>query len=194
MFKERQHLYKQMLDEQQQRTPLPVHSDASRTKKTDWDSELFLPLTLTMWTYPSFQTADSSGSSKSIRIVWKRINNLHVYQADRITLLHKQQWFNDNHMMCAHELLKSQFPKYGGLKPTVLKQSKSVKSLPPDSIPILHTHDNAISTIKERTFILAKLVRTSKSVLYVNIANMERQSDCGLFAEKNEIKAELKRI
>ena len=114
------------------------------------------------------------------------------------------------HMMCAHELLRGQFPQYDGLKPTVLQQSKSVKSLPPDSIQILHTRGNhwiAISTINceqgtdvylydslyselsiDTQVILAKLVRTSKSVLYVNVVNVQRQSgtsDCGLFAIAN---------
>ena len=100
---------------------------------------------------PNVVVIDDSDSSESYSDNhWMAIDKIFLYNTDKEVLTSKTIWLNDNHITCAQILLKCQFSQYGGLRCTVLQQTKSLKLLQADSLQILHTRGNhwiAVSTV-----------------------------------------------
>ena len=94
---------------------------------------------------------DNDSSDSGSDNCWMMIDKLiFLYNTDEDVLKSKTMWLNDTHITCAQTLLEHQFPQYGGLQCTVLQQTKSLKSLPAESLQILHTRSNhwiAVSTV-----------------------------------------------
>ena len=150
---------------------------------------------------------DVGSSSCSGSVIWTTIDKTNLYESDRLALLGKTEYLNDNHMLCALILLKQAFPELGGLEST-LRQQKGLTPLPDrPSLQILHINDNhwvvastidcppeanillydsLYTTINNQTkLLLAELVHSTKSTFTVGLANVKKQSgskDCGLFS------------
>ena len=151
-----------------------------------------------------FDVGSSSCSGSAIRTT---IDKTNLYESDRLALLGKTEYLNDNHMLCALILLKQAFPELDGLEST-LRQQKGLTPLPDrPSLQILHINDNhwvvastidcppeanillydsLYTTINNQTkLLLAELVHSTKSTFTVGLANVKKQSgskDCGLFS------------
>ena len=79
---------------------------------------------------------------------WVKCGSIILHQNEK-NILTNGKWLTDLHVDAAHELLKKQFPKFGGFQSTLLQLKEPIKNLN-DCIQIIHidlSHWAVISTI-----------------------------------------------